>query len=224
MTRKSKAAAVFVFWFLTLFSVCSEVIAETTPEEIIEVGKNGLQAFLERVPPNELAKYGFGPEYPIAQANVGVPFKVFTITPSSLFGYIAGDTVSSIISPTGMWYFPVMVNDRIRAILTVAELKGVWQAVAFGQAGLAEELEEVTRKWPRSKGYDPFLIMVFQAKAYFFTVPQKNDYNLTPFVFEGKGFGSSPSEGERKYESLPELSGVITELQNAVKENIRGAP
>ena len=218
---KIKIGIAFIFCFLIHFIVCVQAFGDTIPQEVMDAGKDGLHVFLERIPPNELVNYGFSPEYPIAKANVNIPFRVYTITPASLFNYRAGDTVSSLISPTGMWYFPVIVNNSIRAILTVARLNGVWQAVALGQAALARELGKMSRQWPRSKGYAPLLIMVFQAKSYFFSVPQKDDFNLTPFVFEGKAFRSIPLEGQENYATPFELKDIIKELKNAVEENIR---
>ena len=116
-----------------------------------------------------------------------------------------------------------MVNSNIRAILTVARLNGASKAVALGQASLARELEQVIQQWPRSKGYEPLLIMVFQAKVYLFTVPQKDDFNLTPFIFERGGLGTEFYKSGEKYESTFELPLIIKKLKTAIKENIRQA-
>lgn len=212
------------FCLIVMFSLCPDVFAEAVPQEVTAAAENGLHPFLQRIPPAELGHYGFTRDDALDRAYAGIPFKVYTITPSALSHYKAGDTVSSLLSPTGMWYFPIMVNGDMRAVLTVDQLHGAWRAVAIGKASLARELEEVVRQWPRSRGYEPLLVMVFQAQSYFFTVPQKDAYNLTPFIFAGKGFGAEFQEGREKYASTVELPSVIGKLKTAVKENIRWVP
>lgn len=219
--KKIKKHILCASYFIILFSLFSEAFAEIAPKGVMDATKDGLHSFLKLIPTGELQNYGFAPEDPLAKAHVGTPFRVYTITPSALSNYSPGDTVSSLLSPTGMWYFPIMVNSNIRAILTVDRLNGTWRAVALGQASLARELEEVLQQWPRSKGYEPLLVMVFQAKSYFFTVPQKDDYNLTPFIFDGKGFGAEFFKSGEKYESTFRLPDIIKKLKTAVDENIR---
>ena len=42
--------------------------------------------------------------------------------------------MSSILTVTDMWYFPVMIQNEIRCILVVDYMDGKWQAVSLGYA------------------------------------------------------------------------------------------
>ena len=219
--KKAKICIVFVICLMTLCLVHFEANAETAPQGVMDAARNGLYPFLQRISPDKFENYGFTAKDSLDNARLGSPFRVYTITPSTLFKYKSGDTVSSLISSTGMWYFPIMVDNDMRAILTVSRLNGVWKAVAMGQTSLARELGVVVRQWPRFKGYEPLLVMVFQAKSYFFTVPEKDDYNLTPFTFERKDFGLESRKSDDKYSTTLDLSGIINKLKTDVEENVR---
>lgn len=203
-----------------LIPFCRVAFGETAPPEVVAAAEAGLLPFLKSLPPEELGNFGFSPADPIDRATPGIPFKVYTITPDALADYQAEDTVSSLLSPTGMWYFPITIDGEMKCILTVAQVDGSWQAVGVGKAALAAQLQEVVNQWPKSRGYDPVLIMVFQAHAYFFAVPQVDDYNLNSFVFEGKGFGDEVKTGEPVYSTLTGLSEIVGKLKAVVAKNI----
>lgn len=211
-----------IFCSVALFFVGWNGLAEDAPPAVVEAAQSGLLPFLNHIPPGEAGHYGFAPGEQTEEAYPGIPFRLYTITPDALFNYGVGDTVSSLISTTDVWFFPVVLGGDYRAILTVGQEEGSWKAVAFGKAALARELQKVRRQWPASKGYDPELIAVFQATAYFFALPRKDDQNLTPLYFDGKGFATEFYRSDEGYRSTVKLPQIIEQLQEAVKENIRG--
>lgn len=210
---------------LRMVGVCllisSGVWAEPAPPEVVEAARIGLLPFLNVHPPGELQKLGFAPNDMIEKAYVGDPVMLYTITPADLFNATPETPIRSLMTPTGHWFFPVMVGGEARSILTVRRLDGSWKAVEIGAAPMARELQKVRRLWPKSKGYDPLLIAVYQASAHFFTVPQKDDHNLTPLTFGGKEFGAEFYKEGQSYVSTVEFSRIIGELKRVVEENIR---
>ena len=202
--------------FVLIYFLPFNAGAVPPPSVVVEAARSGLPSFLESIPPAEKSNFGFAPSARIDQAVLGRPFKVYAITPTALSAYREGDTVTSLLSPTGMWFFPIVFNGDIRSILTVARVKGDWKAVAIGRASLAGELRKVMNRWPRSAGYDPFLVMVFQAKQYFFSIPQIDDYNLNPFNFNSGSAGKTAG-----YTSLTKLPRIVGKLQTAVTEEGR---
>ena len=221
-SRKKVRVCIVVILCLSIsFSALLDVRAGTAPQEVVDAARNGLYPFLERILPDKLENYGFTAKDRLDEAELDTPFAVYTITPSALSGYKKGDTVSSLLSPTGMWYFPIMIDGDMRSILTVSRLDGSWKAVAMGQASLAVELKEILRQWPRSLGYEPQLVMVFQVKSYFFTIPQKDDYNLTPFSFDRKFYDDEARTGVEKYSSTSDVSALVNKLKATVEEGVR---
>lgn len=205
-----------------LFTICFSfnVFPEEVPREVLAAAKNGIIPFLKTIPEEDRTSYGFGPEDPIDQAEVDIPFRVYTITPSALSNYCPGDTVSSLLSPTGMWYFPVMIKGNVKALLIVDQMNGSWEVVSVGYVPLTGELQQVMSAWPRAEGYEPLLIIVFQAATSFFTIPQKDAYNLTPLLISGQGLGAKLLKGKKDYSSLIEISQIVDELKAAVEKNI----
>ncbi len=214
-SRPPGSRAIIYTGFVLVFFLAFNVFA-APPPAAVEAARSGLPSFLDSIPPSEKANFGFPPAARLDQAVLGRPFKVYTITPPALAMYREGDTVNSLLSPTGMWFFPITWNGEMRSILTVSRVSGAWKAVAIGRSSLAGELQKVTKMWPSSAGYDPLLVMVFQTKEYFFSIPQVDNYNLNPFYFK--------TGSERKtanYSRLTKLPQVAKKLQAAVAEETR---
>ena len=211
MIRRRRAGEAVVFFILAIF-IAFNAGATPPPPEVLEAAQAGLPTFMELIPAGETANFGFAPEENLEKASLGSPFEVYTIKPEALSAYRTGETVSSLISSTGVWYFPVMMNGEMRVILTVEWMEGRWQAVGIGSAALAGELQRVINRWPRAKGYEPLIVKVFQAKEYLFTIPQADDYNLNPFVFADR-------RREGDYSTLTGLPTAAARLRAAVAEN-----
>lgn len=194
--------------------------AETAPPEAIAAAEAGLLTFLELITPEDMNNFGLSPDDNISEAVLGTPFQLYTITPTKLLN--AGDNtpVSSLISPTGSWLFPIVLQGKSRAILTVERMEGKWQAVTMGRSGLAGEMEKLNGQWPKTKGYEPKLVGIYQAASYFFTIPEKDSENFTPLFFEGTGFGGYRQAAGPEYSSTSSLSSMLGSLKETVEENI----
>ena len=150
-----------------------------TPEEVAPVASTGLPELLSKIPPGAWSDYGFADADEVAQASLGNPMSVATITPAALKAYQPEDSLHTLLSETTLWYVPVRVNDSVRAVLVVDRVDGQWQAVSLGYVPLAAPLDAMLAQWPQSKGFHPALVMVFQAQQYLFTVPEWGEENLT---------------------------------------------
>jgi hypothetical protein len=211
---------VLIFALVLAGYLSGDTFAETAPVEAIAAAEAGLLPFLELITPEDMSHFGFSPGDNISEAVLGNPFQLFAITPAKLLNAKDNAPVSTLISPTGSWLFPVVLDGSSRALLTVTQMDGIWEAVGIGKAPLAEQLQEVGKQWPKSRGYDPVLIIIFQANSYFFAVPQVDDYNLNSFVFDGKGFDGEVKTGGPAYSTLTGLSKIVGRLKTVVAENI----
>ncbi|HOO77151.1 MAG TPA: hypothetical protein PK636_02930 [bacterium] len=206
-----------MFWLATA-TVSGSVLGDEAPDEVSAAARAGLRPFLESIPAADRAAYGFAPVDDLAQAGLGEPFRLYSMAPRDLLNAGPDVTVSSLIRPAGSWFFPVEVGGEPRAVLTVAEMNGAWTAVGIGKAALAREWSEIGRHWA-PRGYRPRLVAVYQAAAYFFTLPGLDDYNFTPLSFEGRGFAPGLKSGPG-YPELAELSQVMAGLKPVVAENL----
>ncbi len=195
--------------------------AEDPPPEAAAAAESGLVHFLtEVIPPGELVNFGFTPDEDLSGTSLGEPWLLHTITPDALRSATGETEVVDLVTPTGLWYFPVILSGRPRCIITVDLMDGKWEAVGIGMAPLAGELDKISRQWPKTGGYTPKLVAVYQAAAYFFTVPQKDSRNFTPLTFDGLGFGGWYQKTGPEYSATAELSELLAPLKEAVEANI----
>jgi hypothetical protein len=199
---------------------------EAVPADVQQAAAAGLPPFLSKIPANALEDYGFARGDDLKAASLGSPFQVQTITPAALEKYQAGMTVAALLTPTTVWYFPVVVNGQYRAILAVDQLNGKWQAVSLGFAGLAKELGVLNNQWKAKDGFHPVLIVVFQAQQYLFTVPEKDAFNLTRLSSKKPapaGAGPAAVAPVSDYAVLGTAADAVGQLKTAVKNSLKGA-
>ena len=205
-----------------LFAFSSATAQQVPPADVQKAAEDGLQPFLQKIAPDEIDQYGFAPNDLVQNASLGSPFQVHQITPAAMAQFKPGATVSSLITPTKMWYFPVLVAGQARAILVVDWHENRWQAVSLGYAPLARELGAMGVKWNASQGFKPVLVVVFQARQYLFTVPEKDAFNLTPLTPRQQSKAGVAPAGD-DYGVLASSADVVARLnpvvQKAVKES-----
>ncbi len=207
-----------------LLAAWSGQAGQTPPADVLKAATEGLQPYVNKIPAGEKALYGFGAGDDLGAASLGTPFLVQTITPAALEKFQAGTAVAAVMSPTTMWYFPVLVAGQYRAILVVDQLDGRWQAVSLGYAGLAKELGAFVRQWPAEKGYHPVLITVFQARQHLVTVPEKDAFNLTRLsagsTAPGPAAAAAPGGDYAKLELADDVLGALQPVvRDAVKDS-----
>ncbi len=199
---------------------CAGAFAETAPPEAIAAAQAGLLPFLQPITPEDMSNFGLAPGDNVSDAILGDPFQLYTITPAKLLDANDDTPVDSLLSPTGRWFFPIVLAGESRAILAVEKMDEEWQAVTMGMTGLAIEMEKINRQWPKSKGFEPKLIAIYQAACYFFTVPEMGNKNFTPLTFEGVGFAGYRQKTGPAYSSITKLSSMLIPLKETVEENI----
>lgn len=214
-TVKLLAVSMVMGWMLSVPCIMAQ---QDAPADVQQAAAQGLQPFLNKIPVTSLGDYGFAPGNDLGTASLGAPFHLYMITPSALDQYRTGLAVSSVVTPTTMWYFPVLIDGQARAILVVDRLNDQWQAVSLGYAGLAKELGALGRQWKAAEGYHPMLIVSFQARQYLFTVPEKDSQNLTRLVTRGPMATGTPADD---YATLGTAAGVMEQLKPAVKEALK---
>ena len=214
-TVKLLVASMVMGWILSVPCVMAQ---QDAPADVQQAAVQGLQPFLDKIPAGSMEEFGFAAGDNLSAATLGAPFLLYTLTPSALEQYRAGAAVTSLVTPTTAWYFPVLIAGQTRAILVVDKLDNQWQAVSLGSAALAKELGRLGGQWKAAQGYHPMLIVVLQAKQHFFTVPEKDSQNLTRLVTQGPMANSGPADD---YATLGTAADVIEQLKPIVKDALK---
>ena len=223
--RSLRSLLCIIFLFVGVNSMAQE-----PPDDVHKVADDGLQSFLERIPKGSMEEYGFAKDDNLDEAYLGGAFRLYNISPEVLSMYKSNDSVSAIISETDTWYFLVTINNETKSILIVEKLNDEWKTVGLGYSSLAKELDIILKQWPRSDGFNPLLIVVFQAQEYLFTIPEIDGYNLTPVLlphkaviaddYQKKSATKSLKESP-KYSELASVSNVVKRIKPIVEENIK---
>lgn len=128
--------------------VDSSSSANPVPAEVVQAAEEGL---------------GSIPETAGKTLTLGEFFLVHTMDPDAVMA--ADDNAGSLIQSTGMWRVMVLENGRPQAMMTIDKVEGQWQVGAFGGAGIADELAQIRKAWPRSEGYELRMVRLYQARA-----------------------------------------------------------
>ncbi|AOZ49892.1 hypothetical protein [Chromobacterium vaccinii] len=139
---------------------------------IADAARQGLAGFVKQ----NLAEYGVRlPDgFPLSVADgrelaslrLGRGFPVYSVNPQRLLA--ADADLSGLMAPTGSWRFVALSGSRPVGLVTVERLEGRWQAIAFGAAELAKNVEAAQAG---HAGQTRFL-RVYQAQSDFLEVAQ----------------------------------------------------
>jgi hypothetical protein len=151
----------------------------TVPDEVVLAARKGLPGFLKVLDEQTLKEWKVSKES-LGSASLGAPFRLWKISPETVRKYRKGDSVRSLLSEINLWYFPVMIKGEMRLMYSVGKKNPSSPAVAGGLGDylLANELKGAVGKWHRAEGYGIVLVTA-RPGEYFFTVPEKDQYNLT---------------------------------------------
>ena len=190
--------------------------APGAPVEVLEAAQTGLPFFLDQIPPGSKELYGFSANDDLSLARLGDGLRMHAIKPTTLMKASSNVNVSSIVSDTSMWFFPVLIESDSKAMLVVDRDGDSWKAVSFGYAALGHELNHLLQQWPVAKGFRAQLIAVFQAKQFYFTVPEIDDLNLTPITLAQGGSSNSAVPAGNHYAQLGRVAETLQELRPVV--------
>jgi hypothetical protein len=208
---------ILVIFLFTIFFSETGFSAETAPPEVLQAATNGLGSFLNAIPNQEMHLYGFTNREEIAQATLGKPFRIYTISPDEIINYRMEKKLAKLISTTNLWIFPVYSLGKVRALLTIDLMNGKWQAVAFGSSELAKRLDMLVNNLP--KNYENRFVRIYQAKSDFIVLFKGDTAKMVPLTSAEVSLQLSKKTGG-SYD-MYEPSEVIPRLIPLIKENLK---
>lgn len=213
---------VITFW-LVLFFFCFSLAAlpaeKPAPPEVLKAAEQGLISFLKAIPAAEREHYGFSATDNLSLAKLEEPFRVFTINPDKILNYKPAIELTSLVSATDLWFFPVSLAGTVRTILTVDKMEGQWQAVAIGSSGLAKQLEEVIQTYPKSAGYSFQFVRIYQARSDFVMLSRNEISKMVPL--ESARMALRIEAQKAAFENLQNPVQIIPKLKPLVRQNLQ---
>ena len=149
----------------------------------------------------------------LARLRLGRGFAVYTVDPADI---ASGSDLSSAAKPTGQWRFVVRLGSRPVGLVTVDQVKGQWQAVSYGAAALADDVDAKMRQHGTPDRSNLRFVRIFQAHSDFLEVvsPADGRARLAPLL------SARASLRMQAPEELLEQGDVLPSLRAAVAANV----
>jgi len=149
----------------------------------------------------------------LADAKVGYGFRVYEADPAAL---LAGKRLDESLRATATWRFNVTLGGRPIGLMTVVEDAGGWQAVSFGGAGLAKEIDAVV---DARAGAPMRYVRVNQATADFIAVGEGGKARYAPLRAARESLRLAAS-GKSGGDGLYAESELTAQLRDSVGRNL----
>ena len=154
---------------------------------------------------DQAMQLGFASLDDFKKAELGEPFKVYTIAPEAINGFEEGSEFGQIVTETNYYVYPVMTDGSNKALLWMMRKDGVWHVARIGSSDLAKTMRMVEGKMEGQKAArglegapPPKFVRVYQLYLDFLYVKGQHEYiipmyNIPSLKLEGSNF-YSPSE------------------------------
>ncbi|UTH72716.1 hypothetical protein [Chromobacterium sp. IIBBL 290-4] len=166
---------------LTAQAVDAQPNIEATPQSLsvqasaaANAARKGLAEFSKQVLSNKNGNLPDGFPLDVASASelaaarVGYGFPVYSVNPQKLMA--ADADISRLMTPTGSWRFIIYSGSKPIGLVTVEQVRGQWQAIAYGAIGLARNVEALQTAYGNAGRSNTRFLRVFQAQSDFLEV------------------------------------------------------
>jgi len=173
---------------------------------------------LDAIPASDIGHFNLANLGEIRAARLGTPFRQFTIDPGQILNYDPSKPLDELVTPMGIWYFPVVVDGRARTLLYVEVVNGVWRASGIGSSGIAVLWDAAQAARPSERGHANLFVRIFQTQGDFVLSTREGVAEMIPLKSSPM---TSPELERRGLRRTYDPASVILSLQDAVK---RGMP
>lgn len=141
--------------------------------------ETGLSDFIAKIPLNDISIYGFKDKSELNLLTLGKPFRLYILNPDRVIDYKNGNAITNLLEKTKVWYFPVTLDDLIKAFLVVETSGGKeYIPVSFGYIPLANQLNHFMAERKLLEVTDTKLVVCYQAKEFFLAQPELEPQKL----------------------------------------------
>jgi hypothetical protein len=202
-------ALISFYFFLFVFSLGNCLGISEPPLCVFEAAQTGLPHFVNKIPAGHCSEYGVSSPGEIHQLKTGKPLQLFSITPYVILQNTQAGTMNDLLTPTSLWYIPVLSENRAVAMLVVEQKDAAnAKAVSFGFAHLAKQISDSELFYPELITNEKRLIAVYQAQEFFLALPETHPGQL--LALQSSEIVFSP------------LTDVFLRLQPVVEQNLEG--
>ncbi len=217
---------------LTMFFTLLTGAAYSQDDAMKEAALNRLSLWQKTFTEQQAKQLGFASLDDFKKAELGEPFKLYTITPDAITGFQEGAEFGRIITDTDYFVYPVMTAGSNKALLWVMKKEGAWHVARIGSADLAKTIRKVKSTVESAKSErglegaaPPKFVRVYQLYLDFFYMSGSQGeyilpmYNIPNLNIEGNKF-YNPAEFIPQLKEQLKLK--MPEERESSEKNIEG--
>jgi hypothetical protein len=179
-------------------------------DEIIKAARDNLNRFLSMIPSGYENLYGFDSREDFLHAEAGNPYDVYSL--STEFLKNDNSELKDFLYQEDEWRVPVLVDGKMRCLLTVVKENGQYKCVDLGGAVLANELNGY-EKYFNSEVQRRSILRLYQINCDFLVL-----FNKNANISNGDFYALSSSKTFLgKYQILEERAYNFGELSSSIK-------
>lgn len=135
-----------IILFLSISSIGA--FGEKLSKNMDSILEKELQNALKLMPVGKESDFGFNHRDEFKKAILAAPYELKILSKA----FIQGDfqSLDGLQTETGVFRFPVSVDNKYRAILSLQKIKDSWKFVDFGATKLSKELYEFEKRHPNN--------------------------------------------------------------------------
>ena len=156
----------------------SFAIADADRPRIQAAAVKALQGYATGLAPETLRKIGFQSAAELRRATLGQPLLAHEVDLPALRGYTGQGDPTRLLQPLDQVLYPVLVNQQVRALLTLEKNNARWTAVSFGDLAMAQLWVHARETSARASHVDP-------AQYFAVSIPDLHQY-LVGYQAQGK--------------------------------------
>ncbi|MBV6321498.1 hypothetical protein KVP70_11170 [Duganella sp. HSC-15S17] len=156
----------------------------------------------------------------LKDARVGHGFQIYTVDPQDL---VAGRSdLSAMAKPSPVWRFVLNLHDRPIGLVTVEQVNGHWQAVAFGASTLAQDVEALMAFHGNADRSNLRFIRIYQAQSDFLEVAANGTARFAPLhsARQSLQMQQRAAKAGKPDDGLMDAAAFLDPLRGAVKANL----
>jgi hypothetical protein len=156
----------------------------------------------------------------LKDARVAHGFQIYTVDPHDL---VAGRSdLSAMARPSPVWRFVLNLHERPIGLVTVEQVNGHWQAVAFGASTLAQDVDALMAFHGNADRSNLRFIRIYQAQSDFLEVAANGTARFAPLhsARQSLRLQQRAAKAGKPDDGLMDAATFLEPLRGAVKANL----
>lgn len=185
MNKKYLSALMMVLFIAGIFSQN----AFSQDDEMKRMAKEDMKAWSKSFSKEQVEKLGYKDKGEFNSAELGDPYKVYTIDPNKLVEYGQNEEFERLLESTGYIAYPVISEGRSKSLLWMYQKDNEWKIARVGSAGLSQDLRSNEARIEKQKeelglnqDQEPMLVRLYQLYLDFFYLKGEEREYMVPMA------------------------------------------